>query len=116
IMNDTKSQGKDMETVELDPLNSPSDKRTRFQVNRVRNESNGDKGNATFDSNNDQNEDDDLLGVTDRTFLNSEGVNKSLRHMTREALPRLDNYRNIMSIQAANRPTLDELYNSTLPK
>ncbi|XP_076252109.1 sodium chloride cotransporter 69 isoform X2 [Rhynchophorus ferrugineus] len=115
-MNDTKSQGKDMETVELDPLNSPSDKRTRFQVNRVRNESNGDKGNATFDSNNDQNEDDDLLGVTDRTFLNSEGVNKSLRHMTREALPRLDNYRNIMSIQAANRPTLDELYNSTLPK
>ncbi|XP_018323226.1 bumetanide-sensitive sodium-(potassium)-chloride cotransporter isoform X2 [Agrilus planipennis] len=34
--------------------------------------------------------------------------------MTREALPRLDNYRNIMSFQAANRPTLDELHNATL--
>lgn len=37
------------------------------------------------------------------------------RQLTREALPRLDNYRNIMSIQAANRPTLDELHNATLP-
>lgn len=37
------------------------------------------------------------------------------RHHTREALPRLDNYRNIMSIQAVNRPSLDELHNSTLP-
>lgn len=36
------------------------------------------------------------------------------RHFTREALPRLDNYRNIMSIQAAYRPTLDELHNATL--
>ena len=39
---------------------------------------------------------------------------KSLRHMTREALPRLDNYRNILSIQAGHRPTLDELHNSTI--
>jgi hypothetical protein len=39
---------------------------------------------------------------------------KSFRHFTREALPRLDNYRNIMSIQAAYRPTLDELHNATL--
>lgn len=36
------------------------------------------------------------------------------RHFTREALPRLDNYRNMMSIQAAYRPTLDELHNATL--
>lgn len=36
------------------------------------------------------------------------------RHFTREALPRLDNYRNILSIQAAYRPTLDELHNATL--
>lgn len=36
------------------------------------------------------------------------------RHFTREALPRLDNYRNIMSIHAAYRPTLDELHNATL--
>lgn len=39
---------------------------------------------------------------------------RSFRHFTREALPRLDNYRNIMSIQAAYRPTLDELHNATL--
>lgn len=39
---------------------------------------------------------------------------KSFRHLTREALPRLDNYRNILSIQAAYRPTLDELHNATL--
>lgn len=39
---------------------------------------------------------------------------KSFRHFTREALPRLDNYRNILSIQAQNRPTLDELHNATL--
>jgi hypothetical protein len=38
------------------------------------------------------------------------------RHFTREALPRMDNYRNIMSIQAAYRPTLDELHNATLPQ
>lgn len=36
------------------------------------------------------------------------------RHFTREALPRLDNYRNILSIQAAHRPTLDELHNATM--
>lgn len=36
------------------------------------------------------------------------------RHFTREALPRLDNYRNILSIQAAHRPSLDELHNATL--
>jgi solute carrier family 12 sodium/potassium/chloride transporter 2 len=39
---------------------------------------------------------------------------KSFIHFTREALPRLDNYRNIMSIQAAYRPTLEELHNATL--
>lgn len=42
------------------------------------------------------------------------GYAKSFRHLTREALPRMDNYRNIMSIQAAYRPTLDELHNQTL--
>lgn len=42
-------------------------------------------------------------------------VHKSLRHqITREALPRLDNYRNILSIQAGHRPTLDELHNNTV--
>lgn len=36
---------------------------------------------------------------------------RSLKYLTREALPRLDNYRHIMSIQAAYRPTLEDLHN-----
>ena len=35
---------------------------------------------------------------------------RSLKYFTREALPRLDNYRNFMSIQAAYRPTLEDLH------
>nr|XP_050849728.1 bumetanide-sensitive sodium-(potassium)-chloride cotransporter isoform X1 [Vespula vulgaris]XP_050849729.1 bumetanide-sensitive sodium-(potassium)-chloride cotransporter isoform X1 [Vespula vulgaris]XP_050849730.1 bumetanide-sensitive sodium-(potassium)-chloride cotransporter isoform X1 [Vespula vulgaris]XP_050849731.1 bumetanide-sensitive sodium-(potassium)-chloride cotransporter isoform X1 [Vespula vulgaris]XP_050849732.1 bumetanide-sensitive sodium-(potassium)-chloride cotransporter isofo len=75
----------DSETVELNPL-----RRTRFHVNRV----------------------DSVEGRT--SLLGEQETKKSLRHMTREALPRLDNYRNIMSIQAAHRPSLDELHNPTL--
>ncbi|XP_043502652.1 bumetanide-sensitive sodium-(potassium)-chloride cotransporter [Polistes fuscatus] len=75
----------DSETVELNPL-----RRTRFLVNRV----------------------DSVEGRT--SLLGEQETKKSLRHMTREALPRLDNYRNIMSIQAAHRPSLDELHNPTL--
>ncbi|XP_030752173.1 bumetanide-sensitive sodium-(potassium)-chloride cotransporter [Sitophilus oryzae] len=107
------------ESMELDPLTRTNEKRTRFQVNRVRNESYNKEKNGGIGSEHgqdDQNEEEDLLTSTDRTRLSSEIANKSLRHLTREALPRLDNYRNIMSIQAANRPTLDELYNFTLPK
>lgn len=39
---------------------------------------------------------------------------RSFRHMTREALPRLDNYRNILSIRGSQRPTLEELHNATM--
>lgn len=40
---------------------------------------------------------------------------RSLRHYTREALPRVDHYRNVMSIHGQlNRPTLDELHNPSL--
>ncbi|XP_065206857.1 bumetanide-sensitive sodium-(potassium)-chloride cotransporter-like isoform X2 [Planococcus citri] len=39
------------------------------------------------------------------------------KYLTREALPRLDNYRHIMSIQAAYRPTLEDLHNPvSIPK
>lgn len=41
---------------------------------------------------------------------------KSFRHFTREALPKLENYRNMMSIQAAYRPTLDELHDSAIER
>ncbi|XP_072764865.1 bumetanide-sensitive sodium-(potassium)-chloride cotransporter [Anoplolepis gracilipes] len=75
----------DSESMELNPV-----RRTRFHVNRV----------------------DSLEGRA--SLLGEQETKKSLRHMTREALPRLDNYRNIMSIQAAHRPSLDELHNPTL--
>ncbi|XP_055540549.1 bumetanide-sensitive sodium-(potassium)-chloride cotransporter isoform X1 [Wyeomyia smithii] len=39
---------------------------------------------------------------------------RSFRHFTREALPRVDNYRNILSFQANNRPTLDELHHASI--
>ncbi|KAJ9588118.1 hypothetical protein L9F63_018509, partial [Diploptera punctata] len=106
------------------------ERRTRFQVNRV------DAGNAK-DEDGEEGEPlrgddergsrrgsmDELQRATSPTMLISHGSDhdgydtryaKSFRHFTREALPRLDNYRNIMSIQAAYRPTLDELHNATL--
>lgn len=102
-------------------------RRTRFQVNRVvsradveegeplrnnREETiqiNGDLGNQTGDEENDDNEsEDDYDG---RSPYDTKYA-KSFRHLTREALPRLDNYRNVMSLQAAYRPTLDELHNA----
>ncbi|XP_065169631.1 solute carrier family 12 member 2-like [Atheta coriaria] len=115
---------KNNDDMEMDPIDHDGgdDKRTRFQVNRVRNEtperSNG--GDAVVDVGREEDEEDDELHeANDRTRLNSETYDtkyvKSFRHLTREALPRLDNYRNIMSLQAANRPTLDELHNATLP-
>ena len=71
-----------LEDVELSPL-----RRTRFHVNRV----------------------DSMEGRA--SLLGEQETKKSLRNMTREALPRLDNYRNILSIQVAHRPSLDELHN-----
>ncbi|CAH2048981.1 unnamed protein product, partial [Iphiclides podalirius] len=53
---------------------------------------------------------DDPLTVTDTKY------GKSFRHFTREALPRLDNYRNVLSLHAAPRPTLDELHNASLSR
>ncbi|EDW69258.1 bumetanide-sensitive sodium-(potassium)-chloride cotransporter isoform X2 [Drosophila virilis] len=73
---------------------------TRFQVEPQNEESDG---------SNDSLEERELL---DNEYDTKYG--KSFRHFTREALPRLDNYRNMMSIQAAYRPTLDELHNATL--
>ncbi|KAH8371230.1 hypothetical protein KR093_006675 [Drosophila rubida] len=72
---------------------------TRFQVEPQNEESDS----------NDSQEDRELL---ENEYDTKYG--KSFRHFTREALPRLDNYRNMMSIQAAYRPTLDELHNATL--
>ncbi|CAG9856533.1 unnamed protein product [Phyllotreta striolata] len=96
-------------------LNSKGDKQTRFQVNRVKNngENDEDEVELRVKVHQHESEDDDFISANERTRLNSDYI-KSFRHMTREALPRMENYRNVMSLQAANRPTLDELRNSTL--
>lgn len=78
--------------VELKSIVSDS-KRTRFQVNLVDSET---PSRVRLDSS---------------SSLSDENKYKSFRQLTREALPRLDNYRNIMSVHVVCRPTLDELHN-----
>lgn len=78
--------------VELKSVVSDA-KRTRFQVNLVDSET---PTRVRLDS------------------VSSDDRYKSFRQLTREALPRLDNYRNIMSVHVACRPTLDELHNCDL--
>lgn len=122
----TENGRRDSWGVELGDM----DKRTRFQVNRV--DASGSKNGEGDDFGEReplQGDDDarrdsmDNYRPTSPTMLLAHGTDnsgydtryaKSFRHFTREALPRLDNYRNIMSIQAAYRPTLDELHNATL--
>lgn len=76
------------------------DRHPRFQVNRV----------ATVEDA----DEEELAELYDEEDDSPGSYVKSFRHFTREALPRMDNYRNIMSIQAAYRPTLDELHQATL--
>ncbi|CAI6365712.1 unnamed protein product [Macrosiphum euphorbiae] len=78
--------------VELKSVVSDT-KRTRFQVNLV---------------------DCETPPMLRLDSASSEDKYKSFRQLTREALPRLDNYRNIMSVHVACRPTLDELHNCDL--
>jgi len=60
-------------------------------------------------------------GGDDEGVLDNEGLNpqqytwnlKSLGQLTREALPKYDNYRDLMSVHAVPRPTLDDLHNAT---
>ncbi|KAE8573766.1 hypothetical protein A483_HHAL011684 [Halyomorpha halys] len=84
------------------------ERRPRFQVNRVEGK-NGSKG--SLDLAGGHQEELEPLKAEDDEYVAS--YSKSFRHFTREALPRMDNYRNIMSIQAAVRPTLEELHNET---
>ncbi|KAK2709719.1 hypothetical protein QYM36_013406 [Artemia franciscana] len=47
---------------------------------------------------------------------NSSFYEKSWHHHTKEALPRLDNYKNLHSFNVGQRPTLEELYDPSLAK
>jgi hypothetical protein len=49
----------------------------------------------------------ELGGQENGTYGN---YGRSLDNYTHDALPKVENYRNMMSIQAAQRPTLDELH------
>ncbi|GBP30319.1 hypothetical protein EVAR_27933_1 [Eumeta japonica] len=68
-----------------------------------------DSAEATEDSEGSGVDSDDPLTVDTK-------YGKSFRHFTREVLPRLDNYRNVLSLHAAPRPTLDELHNASLSR
>ncbi|XP_014216505.1 bumetanide-sensitive sodium-(potassium)-chloride cotransporter isoform X2 [Copidosoma floridanum] len=88
-------EAKEEEEEEEEQVELRSLRRTRFHVNRV----------------------DSMEGRV--SLLGEQEARKSLsmRNLTREVLPRLDNYRNILSVQAAHRPSLDELHNySSLDK
>ncbi|CAB3385418.1 Hypothetical predicted protein [Cloeon dipterum] len=55
------------------------------------------------------------LAIQETSFANANGSTvmprkRSLAQMTREALPRMDHYRNLMSVAAVQRPTFGELY------
>lgn len=78
---------------------------TRFQMEEEKRD-----GDATEESDGSGMDSDDPLTATDTKY------GKSFRHFTREALPRLDNYRNVLSLHAAPRPTLDELHNASLSR
>ncbi|XP_075979539.1 sodium chloride cotransporter 69 isoform X2 [Anticarsia gemmatalis] len=100
--NVTKSSFRDMEKPSRFK-DQPS--ATRFQMEDDQTES-----HVTEDSEGSGMDSDDPLTATDTKY------GKSFRHFTREALPRLDNYRNVLSLHAAPRPTLDELHNASLSR
>lgn len=71
---------------------------SRFQVNKVKSlepDDGGDEGHG--DSN-------------QLTYVYDSNHHKSISQITREALPKLDHYRDPASINNQQRPTLDELH------
>ncbi|XP_028166446.1 bumetanide-sensitive sodium-(potassium)-chloride cotransporter-like [Ostrinia furnacalis] len=98
----TKSSFRDME--------KPSRFKDQPSTTRFQMEDKTTEDDATEDSDASGMDSDDPLTATDTKY------GKSFRHFTREALPRLDNYRNVLSLHAAPRPTLDELHNASLSR
>ncbi|XP_013170023.1 PREDICTED: bumetanide-sensitive sodium-(potassium)-chloride cotransporter isoform X2 [Papilio xuthus] len=98
----TKSSFRDMEKPSRF-RDHPSATRFKMEDEKTEDEGSEESEGSGMDS-------DDPLTVTDTKYT------KSFRHFTREALPRLDNYRNVLSLHAAPRPTLDELHNASLSR
>ncbi|XP_077514331.1 sodium chloride cotransporter 69 [Amblyomma americanum] len=110
---------KNEEWIKMDDRkDNPGKKQSRFQVAKVdfavdEKHSDGESGNEEDDD--DQDPDGQPDGQSWNACTYDTHNVRSLRHYTREALPRLDHYRNIMSVHGhMERPTLDELHNATL--
>ncbi|XP_069979314.1 uncharacterized protein [Penaeus vannamei] len=101
------------------------DRRRRFSVNRVDTEEQrhdaedpstppSGLANEQCGSPNSIHSESDSLTSPTGVSVTMSGTFRSLRHLTREALPRLDHYRNLASIVRApgggQRPTLDDLH------
>uniref|UniRef100_T1JEV4 Bumetanide-sensitive sodium-(Potassium)-chloride cotransporter n=1 Tax=Strigamia maritima TaxID=126957 RepID=T1JEV4_STRMM len=71
-------------------------------------------GDQTNDERDNENNDDNQMTTHSGSTNYDTHYLKSLRHLTREALPRIDHYRNLMSVHAANRPTLEELHSESI--
>lgn len=105
--------------MEMERKTSMSDpKHSRFQVAKV--DFASDTPKCKFAADTDEAERQPL---TDQNQMSSSGDAdrydthnvRSLRHYTREALPRADHYRNVMSVHGQlNRPTLDELHDPSM--
>lgn len=86
------------------PIGSDDSKKDRFQVDKV-----NDAGDDDDDFDDEDYGNEELYGSSGAGY---ETKNlKSFRHYTREALPRVDHYRNAESVHGyMARPTLDELH------
>lgn len=88
-------------------------KQSRFQVAKV--DFASDTPKCKFSSDVDEAERQPLTEQNQTTSAYDTHNVRSLRHYTREALPRADHYRNVMSVHGQmNRPTLDELHHPSL--
>ncbi|XP_055947587.1 solute carrier family 12 member 3-like [Argiope bruennichi] len=110
IENDVEKQNDNWIEMERKPsITDP--KHSRFQVAKV--DFASDTPKYKYANNSDEAERQPLTDMSnnvdcDRSY-DTHNV-RSLRHYTREALPRADHYRNVMSVHGQlNRPTLDEL-------
>lgn len=111
------------DTVEETELMNPADEyesgerktsltSSRFQVAKV--DFASDTPKCKFSNDVDEAERQPLTEQTTSAAYDTHNV-RSLRHYTREALPRADHYRNVMSVHGQmNRPTLEELHHPSL--
>lgn len=110
-MSRRKSSISNEESLEIDGLHTSS----RFHVAKVKDGDN--KRSSSVLEVPGEHGMDGNIPVQERTlsygtYYDTKNI-KSLRHYTREALPRVDHYRNVLSVHGhLSRPTMDELHAS----